>query len=126
LKYLLDTDVIINHIRGKKRILDVYIEKGSSISVITQAELYYGARKSTKRNALISVKNIIKDLKLNLLDLDEEAIDVYSKTKVKLERQGKRLDDFDILIASTAISEKLILVSENKKHFERISKLRLI
>lgn len=35
------------------------------------------------------------------------------------------LDDFDLLIGANAIANNLILVTENEKHLERMSKVKI-
>lgn len=45
--------------------------------------------------------------------------------KAKLRTEGKMLDDFDILIAATAIVNDCVLVTNNIKHFERIDGLTI-
>ncbi len=45
--------------------------------------------------------------------------------KSKLEKAGKPLDDFDLILASTALTHNLILVTNNEKHFQRIKGLKI-
>lgn len=42
MKYLLDTDIIVDHLRGRKKIGTRFIEAGCGVSVVTKAELFYG------------------------------------------------------------------------------------
>jgi len=127
MKYLLDTSTVIDHLRGKKMLAPCYLEDGSVISVITQAELFYGAYKSKKpRHNLNKIKQMLADLKIEIQPLEESVINQYGKLKTKLEGKGRRLDDFDLLIASTALSFGLILVTRNVKHFARVPRLRVI
>ena len=51
------------------------------------------------------------------------AIEPYAKLRAQLEADGIRLDNFDLLIAASAIGEGLNLVTHNTKHFERIHSL---
>lgn len=101
MKYLLDTDVIIDHLRKKKAILEQMLDS-ATISIITLGELIYGAYKSVHPQK-------------SLLTLRED-----------LETKGERLDDFDLLIAATAIVSRLVLVTRNRKHFEGIPSLQLL
>ena len=39
---------------------------------------------------------------------------------------GTMLDDFDMIVASTALAYNLTLVSNNKRHFGRIESLKLV
>jgi len=67
MKYLLDTSIIVDHLRGKKAIALDYLEAGSVVSVITQAELFYGAYKSNKpRHNLNKIKQMLADLKIEI------------------------------------------------------------
>jgi len=126
MKYLLDTNVIVDHLRGKKALEPFFIEQGSAISVITQAELIYGACKSDKTQAnLRKISSFLTDLGVETISLKEDILKKYGGTKVVLEKKGQKLDEFDLLIAATALSLKLKLVTQNIKHFARISKLKI-
>jgi len=127
MRYLLDTSVIVNHLRGKKPIKIDFLENGSAVSIITQAELFYGAYKSS--NSLTNLKKLkamFLDLGIEIITLTQEIIEQYGKIKADLEKQGKKLDEFDLLIAATAIERNLILVSNNLSHFKRISSLKAV
>lgn len=126
MKYLLDTSVIIDHLRGKKTLEVTFIEQGSAISVITQAELIYGAYKSKKPQvALNKTKSFLKDLGIESIALNERILESYGKTKVQLEKKGQKLDEFDLLIAASALALNLTLVTRNIRHFRRISQLKI-
>ena len=82
MKYLLDTDVIVNQLRGKTKIKENIIEKGSAISIITFGELLYGAEKSTnKENSVIIINKFISDLQIDILGLNLDIMRIYAKTK---------------------------------------------
>lgn len=53
------------------------------------------------------------------------SLSIYAKEKARLKKTGKLIDDFDILIGTTAVANNLILVTENKKHLSRISKVKI-
>lgn len=126
MKYLLGTNILVDHLRGKKPIKVDYLKKGGAISCITQAELYYGAYKSKNfRENLSKIKAMLAELAIEVLVLNEEIAQLYGRLKADLEKKGRKLDEFDLLIASTAISFNLILVTGNKKHFQRIPQLQL-
>jgi tRNA(fMet)-specific endonuclease VapC len=48
------------------------------------------------------------------------ALDIYAREKARLKTKGKMLDDFDLLIGSTAIFNKLTLVTKNVSDFDRL------
>ncbi|WP_255462709.1 PIN domain-containing protein [Galbibacter sp. BG1] len=53
------------------------------------------------------------------------AINIYAKEKVRLRKNGTMISDFDLLIGSTAISNGLIMVTENVNEFERMSDIEI-
>ena len=126
MKYLLDTDAVVNQLRGKAKIKENIIENGAAISIITFGELLYGAEKSTnKENSLAIINGFISDLQIDILGLNQEIMQIYAKTKTSLEETGKRLDEFDLLIAATAVFHSLSLATLNLRHFKRIPGLRI-
>lgn len=123
--HLLDTDVIINHLKRIKPIPTNNTER-FAMSVITYAELLYGIDKSPNpTNMHNRLKTMIHNVPIVVLSLTPDIIEVFSKIKVTLERAGKQLEDFDLLIAATAIAHNLTLVTGNKKHFQRIKSLSI-
>ena len=126
MKYLLDTDVIIDHLRGKTDLSDSLKSDNLSISIITYGELIFGSEKSEQKEKTKKlVLDFINDLSIKIITLDQKIMEEYGKIKAQLEKKGKGLDDFDLLIASTAKIRLLTLVTRNKKHFGRINKLQL-
>lgn len=127
MKHLLDTDVLINHLRGKKRIDKEIIEDGTAISIITYAELLYGAYKSANQEkSLDIVKKFLNELSIEIINLNLETVDQYAQIKARLETTGVKLDDFDLLIAASALTSSFILVTKNKKHFTRVLDLKIL
>jgi len=59
------------------------------------------------------------------MPFDRKAIDNFALIKAELKKQGKLIDDFDIFIAAIALSNEMILVTNNEKHFERIPNLTI-
>lgn len=55
----------------------------------------------------------------------DNAFETYGKNKAYLEKSGISIDDFDLLIGSTATNYNLVMVTENIKHFERIPNIKL-
>jgi tRNA(fMet)-specific endonuclease VapC len=103
MKYLLDTDVVINHLRGRKPLKEKYIKEGTAISIISYGELLYGACKSQNKDRSLSlIAAFLDELSITILNLNRETMQEYAKMKSKLESIGKGLDEFDLLIGSTA------------------------
>lgn len=119
--YLLDTNICIFLLRRKydiaKTIQKVGIEN-CFISEITLAELYYGAECSSNPDYNL---DIISDLKkyINISPISE-TLQIFAKQKARLRKEGVLIDDFDLLIGSTAIFHNAILVTDNIKHMKRL------
>ena len=120
--YLLDSNICIFYLKGRYD-LEAKIEKAGwsscFISEITVAELKFGASGSdnpTKRKPVI--ENFIK--KVQILPIFN-ALDFYADEKARLRKAGNIIDDFDLLIGSTAVFNDLIMVTNNVAHLGRIS-----
>lgn len=126
MKYLLDTNIIIGHLRGQEIIDIKLIKAGVGISIITYAELIYGAQKSQKpqKNTQL-VNSFINDLYIKIIEINKSIAQIYGSLKAVLEKEGQKLDEFDLLIAATALACNIDLVTLNHKHFKRISGLSL-
>jgi len=126
MKYLLDSNICIHFFRGKFNLIDKLNEIGlenCAISEITLAELVFGAEKSSnpeKNHKLIEQFSS----QLAILPIFD-AIQMYGKEKVRLQNLGKMISDFDLLIGCTAIENKLIMVTENTREFERIKNINI-
>jgi predicted nucleic acid-binding protein len=59
------------------------------------------------------------------LDITASVARVGSQIRRSLRTRGEMIGDFDILIAATALSNSLTLVTDNTRHFERIEGLSL-
>ncbi len=125
--YLLDTDTVIYSLKGHPAVkanLEHHRHAALKISIITLMELYYGAHKSQQvAGNLAKVKRI--EAALEILPLGTEAAEVYAMLKSGLEKAGTPLDDFDLILAATALSHGLTLVTNNEKHLKRIDGLKL-
>ena len=126
--YLLDTDTIIYSLKGEQNVvqnLAIHMNDPLKISVIVLLELYYGAYKSQKKNSnLAKVRHIEKSF--DAIPVDFLISETFGMLKSQLESKGTPLDDFDLIIAATALAHNLTLVSNNEKHFRRIEGLKLV
>lgn len=123
---MLDTDVMVDLLRGKDPVPHSILSDGVIVSIISKAELLYGAHKSERvEKNLDNVVNLFRDWEISVVTLEDSIIDIFAKLKTRLEKEGKRLDDFDLLIAATALAFDLELVTRNTKHFARIPRLKL-
>ncbi len=125
-KYLLDNNICIYFLKGlyelHNKIEQVGIEN-CFISEITVAELKFGAENSS--NPIRNRETIDKFLsKFTILPIIT-SLDIYAKEKTRLRKKGKPLDDFDLLIGATAVSNNLTLVTKNISDFDRLDMIKI-
>ena len=125
--YLIDTDIIIFALRGDKTVLAKFEENKNipiSISMITYAELVFGAKRSqNERTNMLKVNRIreiypVEELNIGIMEL-------FADIKAKMYSKAMRIEDMDLFIAATAIYNDLTLVTNNTKHFKNIPLLKL-
>ncbi|MCI5132263.1 MAG: type II toxin-antitoxin system VapC family toxin, partial [Candidatus Electrothrix sp. EH2] len=61
----------------------------------------------------------------DLLPYTAEAVRTYGTLRADLEQRGKVIGPLDMLIAAQALTEELILVTNNKREFIRVPDLRI-
>lgn len=125
LKYLLDTNIVIYVLKRRpKEVLEVFNINASrmAISSITLSELLYGAEKSQNIDKnLEAIEEFISHL--DVLPYDAKASQHYGQIKAALEKKGEIIGENDIHIAAHAISQGLILVTNNLREFKRVHNL---
>lgn len=129
LRYLVDTDWAIYYLRRRPNVvqrLDVLLPQGVGISIISVTELYVGAAGAVDPVAGASeVRNFLA-ADIPLVGLDAETGQLFAQEKVRLRQSGNLIPDFDLLIGATALRHNLTLLSNNRRHFERISGLSIL
>lgn len=125
-KYLLDTNICIFLLKDaygvRDRVSQIGVEN-FAVSEITVGELFYGASKSTRKEERLSdVEKIMR--KFVVLPIFP-CLPLYGDVKASLEIKGERIDDFDLLIGSTAMANDLVLVTDNVKHLGRLPNIKL-
>jgi tRNA(fMet)-specific endonuclease VapC len=114
--YLLDTDILISYLRGHSGTIDLLKSLASSgasfsISVITVVEIEAGIRtgeKAKTKELLDSMESVI---------LDTPMAHLAGSFLSEHRRKGVSLSLADVMIAATAVSENLILLTYNQRHY---------
>ena len=126
-QYLLDTDWTIHWVSGHPEITRRLIElrpDGLALSIISLAELYDGVYAS--RDPGLSEAVLERFLHgVTLIGLDREICRLFGRERSRLRAGGRIVADFDLLIGATALRHDLTLLTNNRRHFERIDGLRL-
>ncbi len=127
MRYLLDTDVIIYWLKGNVGIEERVMAEGLEnigFSIIPKAELYFGAYNSKRiENNLKNIDEL--SVRIKLLPLNNDAAETFGKLKAERKRTGNIITDADIMVASIAFANDLTLITNNLRHFERISDLKI-
>lgn len=126
--YLLDTCVVSDFIKGDNNTLIRLKAKSPlqiKISSITAYELQYGLEKNDqlKKSVKKAVLGFLRDIEIIpfQIDMAKQAAIIRSN----LEQAGKPIGSYDILIAATALTLDLMLVTSNEKEFSRIPNLKM-
>lgn len=128
MKYLLDTCVISDFVKGDKNTVSTLKNTQPNeiaVSSITVMEIRYGLALNPKRAE--KIKSMILDLLASITVLDFNQNDALESAKIRalLKQRGQPIGCYDILLAGTAINNKLIFVSSNVSEFSRINGLIL-
>lgn len=127
IKYLLDTNTIVDIIRDKesmssKRLMAVGLYR-CAIADMTVFELLYGAFNSEQREANLQM---ISNLSKAICTLPSSpAYMEAARQKCRLRKLGHLIEDIDLLIGCTAIANGLTLISDNTKHMSRLENIRI-
>ena len=127
MRYLVDTDWVIHHLHGVGRVttrLDELRPEGVGTSVVSLAELYEGL--SNPADPRSDEQGLLDFLVgVEVVDLDDETCRIFGRERSRLRADGNLIGDLDLLIASTALRHGLTLLTNNRRHFERIEGLAI-
>jgi predicted nucleic acid-binding protein len=108
---LVDTDVLIDHLRGQRRLRAE--GRRLSISVVTRCELFAGRDAPERLRWLL--ESMIE------LPVDSAIAELAGST-----RRRTGITTPDALIAATALTHQVPLMTRNRRHFERVPELRVV
>ena len=128
--YLLDTNICVHFLRGEYRLNEKLAAIGlvqCFVSEITIAELLFGAANSApvwrarQHRQVAEFRELFAEQVLAIAP----ALEIFADQKAALRRSGRPIDDFDILIGSTAVAHGLTLITRNTRHFAGLVNLPL-
>jgi len=128
MRVMLDTNICIYVIKQRpERVIERFraLAVGDvGISVITLAELQYGAGKSSRpRQNHEALQQFVSPLRV--ADFDRRASAAYGELRPKLEKKGLPIGAMDLLIAAHALSLGVTLVTSNVREFKQVPGLSL-
>jgi tRNA(fMet)-specific endonuclease VapC len=125
--YLIDTDWAIHYLNNRSDIvqrLHVLQDDGLAPSLISLAELYEGVFYS--RDPEGDERDLQDFLRgVTVLGIDDGTCRIFGRERGRLRASGTLIGDFDLLIGATALHYNLTLLTNNRRHFERIDGLRI-
>jgi tRNA(fMet)-specific endonuclease VapC len=126
MRFLLDTNICIYLIKQRplqvREKFNAYSVGEIGVSSITVSELWYGVAKSQRRKAnRRALRQFL--LPLTVATFDETAAQAYGEIRAALEENGRPISAMDMLIAAHAVSEGVVLVTNNEREFARVPDL---
>jgi len=127
-RYLVDTDWAIDYFHGVEqavRRLNEFSSEGVGLSVIAMAELYEGVFfSSNPEGNEQAMQDFLEDIEV--VGVDDGVCRTFARERGRLRSAGALIDDFDLLIGATALYHNLTLLTNNRRHFERMEGLRIV
>jgi len=123
---MLDTDISSYIIKRRPAALVERFEKHGdtlNVSVITAAELRFGAEKAGRPKLAELVEAYLD--RLAILDWTNEVTRHYARIRSELESSGRPIGNMDLLIGAHAVSLGMTMVTNNLKHFSNIPGLKV-
>ena len=132
MRYLLDTDFVIDHLTGQQDAHDTLAQlllngDGVAISIITYSEIYegiYGSR--DPRAAARAFTAFLRGVPV--IPITRMVAKRNARLRLELRRRGRPMAHraLDLAIAATALEHDLVLVTRNIKDYEDVAGLTLL
>ena len=125
--YLLDTCVIIDLVKGDVNTIETMKSKSPNqvvIFTITEFELRCGIEQSSRNKS--KSRRIVEPVlsEINTLSFESKEATKAAEIRSYLRSLGTLIGPYDFLIAATALTNDLILVTSNEKEFVRVTNLK--
>jgi len=125
-KYVLDTNAVSALMKGDARVVRNLSRAARADVFLPQpviAETAYGIQRlprSRRREGLQARFDLVRG-ELPRASWSDEVSESFAVIKARLERTGKRIEDFDVAVAAHAVASGAVLVTANIQHMVRIS-----
>lgn len=125
MRFLLDTTATVALLRGDAVFvarLRGHAPGDFGLSAIVAHELFYGAFRSTRREANLAR---VEGLRFEVVAFDAEDARAAGAVRAALAAGGTPIGPHDVLIAGQALARGLVLVTHNTREFARVEGLRV-
>ena len=126
MKYLLDTNALTAWIKKDARFIANIQTKNPSdlaISVMTEHEVLFGIACNPKLRLRAIAENMLR--LLPALAVSSQEVALAAQIRADLKSKGLPIGPYDLLIAATALANKLVMVTHNAREFSRVEGLRV-
>ena len=126
MRFILDTNTCIYALKLQGRVverLQAHSPDDLGVTIVTVAELWFGARKSVRPSAARREMDAFLE-PFEVLPFDHAAAEAYARARFELERVGRPIGERDLLIASIALARGLTVVTHNLSEFARVPGLK--
>ena len=125
---MLDTNICIYILRNFPQIVKENLKNHKDdkiyISHFTIAELLVGIEKGKfTRTQIEATHKLITTFEV--MNFGTKEAEIYAKIRANLEKNGCSIGAMDTLIASVAVTNDLIIVTNNEKEFKRVPNLKI-
>lgn len=124
--FCLDTNVVVHALNGRVPAVDVRLQQELAagtrllISSVVVFELRYGIAKSARREASSRVLDAFLSEGFEIVPFDVDDAAEVGEVRAVLEAAGTPIGAYDTLIAAQARRRGAVLVTGNRREFERV------
>jgi tRNA(fMet)-specific endonuclease VapC len=124
-KYILDTKIISYYLKGIENLKEKITSNidSLSISIISYYEIVSGLQSIDAKKRITEFEKFCE--LIDVVNLDRASIVASCQIYSNLKKSGNLIDDIDILIAGIALSNNLVMITDNTEHFKRILGLKV-
>ncbi|HEX9158932.1 MAG TPA: PIN domain-containing protein [Rhizomicrobium sp.] len=128
MKYLLDTNVLSDFVRGEHSVRERIKRQSPSalaISVVTELEVEYGLARAPqlRKHVAAAMRALINAT--TVVPFEREDARVAAPLRASLAASGISIGAYDLLLAASALRRDLVLVTHNVREFARVGGLGL-
>jgi predicted nucleic acid-binding protein len=127
--YLIDTDIVIDHLAGVKaahQLLEQLTPEGIAISIITYMEAYQGVSRSPQpKLAHTKFQTLLTTVPVLPFSLPVAKRCALLRERLKAEGKRVKARALDVMNAAIALEHGLTLVTHNREDYEDIPDLNL-
>ena len=128
MRYLLDNNILIAMSKERPGLADRlarYPATSILLSSVVVAEIEYGIAKSVRQEHNRRVFDTLLS-GFPLVSFDAAAAREYGSIRARLEREGRFIGPYDLMIAAHAKALETVLVTDNVGEFSRVDGLKVV